>query len=119
MENKVKMITIGLGITAMMDLIVMRFIIEPKPFVLGSLIGIIAALINIILLELVVNGAMGKGDVVVAAILEVVRLALYVLAALIMYKISTYAVIGYALGVVILTLTLTILYRKVTSDELR
>ncbi|NLY81489.1 MAG: hypothetical protein GX078_01750 [Clostridiales bacterium] len=118
MGNKVKMIAIGLGITAIMDLITVKFIDEPKSFVLGSFVGIIVALINIFLLEIVINGAMGKGNVAVAAMLEFVRLALYVSAALIMYKISLYAVTGYALGVVILTLTLTILYRKGTSDEL-
>lgn len=117
MRDRWKIVLLGIGLTIIVNLVMLFIISQPKPFIVGSFVGIGVSLLNLYMLEYVVNGAMGKGNALVAVALELLRLVLYGISAFIMYKISIYAVIGYAVGVVMLTLTLGIFYRKGTSDE--
>ncbi|MEF9922108.1 MAG: hypothetical protein RR313_07105 [Anaerovoracaceae bacterium] len=89
------------------------FIIGPRSdFAIGLIAGTVTMIINYNILGKVIDIMLSGSNITIAFLLQMGRYLLFGGVAFIVVKISTYAVIAYAIGILILSLVFLVKYGK-------
>lgn len=98
-------------------LVSLLFVRNDLSFIAGIVIGTITLSVNLLLLELVVAVMSGRNRITTGIVIQVVRFMIFGITAFAAYKISTLAVIGYAVSVLGLPISSSIIFlRKEGAD---